>query len=422
MRIVAILGVLLVAACGATGGAAASRPSPSAHATPTPVATALETPTAVASASSEPASAPRTEPPQPSPTPPMPAVQCAAGVVPTSQAVVYGASQWILYDVTNPMQPRVVCRAANTSVHIVTGTSFEYLQPRVDGNTDVVLHALGSNNETVVATFRADLSGLYFSAWTPIAWSPSLSAMAYSAQGGTDANGLGITDVWLATASGRTKVYSYAVPGIDSFRRPGIPAPALSISADGAYLAAGWAIAVGSIRVFRLSDMANVTPALPKDFRSVLWAKTGHRLFMVGTSSVAEWTPGSAVTTLPNTTGWVLDPNFSPDGTQVAFTGVSTTGQIGANLYDLNTSSSHVLSSQPRSSTIFVKAGWVWYLEEKPCVASANDPCFDPTAPDGKVFAVELRTRAESAVTFASGESPIQPGNFGYMLHGDLWP
>lgn len=417
MRMVAIVALLLVAACGRSGDGTAQL-SPVASTAPHAVASPAA---AVVSPASLPASASRTEPQQSSP-PPVPAVNCTAGVVPTSQAWVWGVTQATLYDVSDPLHPRAVCRASNTSVHIVTGTSFEYLKPRVDGHADVVLHSLGSNNESVAATFDADLSAAYLSVFAEISWSPSLNAMAYEANGGTDANASGIADVWLATASGRTKIYSYSVPGIDGFARPGPPAPVLAFSADGAYLAAGWAISPGSVRVFRISDLADVTPVLPKDFRSVVWAKAGHRLFMAGSSSVSEWTPGSAVATLPGTTGWVMDPNFSPDGTQVAFTGLSSSKQITAFVYDLDSRSNRILSSEPRSSTMFVKAGWVWYVEEAPCVVSADNPCFDSTSPDGKLLAIELATGRETEVVFAPGEGPFQAGYPAFLTHGDVWP
>jgi hypothetical protein len=329
-----------------------------------------------------------------------------------------GYSGTALYDVTDPLHPRAVCRISNTAAHIVTGTSFEYLVPRAKGTTDVVLHALGSNNETVAATFKADIYHSNQGWWSPIAWAPSLNFMAYLADGGTDASGFGATDVWVATASGRSKIYTYSVPGRDAFGRPGFAPITLAFSPDGAYLAAGWTVATSPPRVFRMSDRANVTPSWPADFRFAFWGKKDDTVFIVGLQSVATWKPGASMTPVPATPAWVLAPNMSPDGTQVAFTTLTSTHDVRAYVYDLSAKTSRLLVNQSRSSTSFVRTGWLWYAEEKPCFQSNDNPCFDPTQPDGNVLAFELATGRESLVTFAQGEGP---SNFG-MTPVDLWP
>ena len=328
------------------------------------------------------------------------------------------AGGMILYDVTDPVHPRAVCRIANTTARIVTGMSFEYLVPNPDGTTSVVLHSLGGNTETVKAKVQADLYHVSYGWYGGVTWRPGLDQLAYAAGGGTGPNGLGLTEVWLATPSGRTKMYGYEVPGKDTFGRPGFPPPTLEFSADGAYLAAGWTVALTSVRVFRVADKVDVTPQLPADFRFALWSRSAPTLYLVSGKGVSQWTPGQAVTPLPNTAPWILDPSLSPSGTQVAFTSVSSTREVRANVYDLGSQANRVLSSQPRSSAIFVKEGWVWEMEEKTCVQSSNSSCFDPTVPDGNVLAYELASGRESAVSFVAGESPSP---YGY-LSGDLWP
>ena len=346
-------------------------------------------------------------------------MHCVGGYIPSYQALMTGYGGTILYDVGDPLHPHAVCKISNTRAHIVTGTAFEYLVPRPDGTTDVVLHALGSNNESVAATFKADIYHGVGGWYNPIAWGPSLSAMAYLADGGTDAQGFGVTDVWLATTTGRFKIYSYSVPGRDAFGRPGFAPVTLGFSPDGDYLAAGWTVATSPVRVFRLSDRANVTPAWPADFRFAFWGKKDDTLFIVGLQSVASWKPGGVVATVPSTPAWVLDPNLSPDGTQVAFTALTSTRDVRPYVYGLNARTSRLLVNQSRSSTAFVRSGWVWYAEEKPCgQPTPENPCFDPTQPDGKFLAFELVTGRESLVTFAAGEGP---SNFG-ATPVDLWP
>jgi Tol biopolymer transport system component len=159
---------------------------------------------------------------------------------------------------------------------------------------------------------------------------------------------------------------------------------------------------------------------MPAGVRFAFWARSGHRLYLVGNSSVEVWTPEAGAATVPGTIAWTLQPNFSPDGSQLAFTAVTSKG-IRIYVYDFKTKASRLLTSKPRSVAMFVKPGWVWYLEEKPCVASSNSVCFDPTQPDGNVLAMNLATGQESRVTFATGDAPVKV-NWTYVVPGDVWP
>jgi hypothetical protein len=336
-------------------------------------------------------------------------------------AIVWGTAGGILYDVADPMHPHAVCRISNTYARILTGTAFEYLVPQTNGTTKVVIHALGSNNESVEATLQADMSAVNVGVWfAPITTSPGHGVMAYSIPGGTDSNGFGITDVWVADTTSRTKIFSYAVGGVDSFGRPGLPWPTLALSPDGEYLAAGWAITGVTVHVFRLSDRADISPAMPPGLRFGFWSRTGHSLYLVG-SSVEAWTPEGGASPVPGSGAWTLAPNFSPDGTLVAFTAITASHDIRSYTYDFKTRAAHLLIDQPRSSALFVKAGWLWYLEEKPCVPSSDSVCFDPTLPDGNVLAINVGTGVETPVAFAAGESPLQ-ANSAYWSPGDVWP
>ena len=119
MRIVALLTVIVLAACGQSRGGTASVPSP----TPSTAATSGAAPSAMPS--SQPASDPRTQPPVASPTPQAaPAVSCIANVIPAYEAVIGDSEQWFLYDVSDPLHPRLVWRFANSIVHIVSCSWF----------------------------------------------------------------------------------------------------------------------------------------------------------------------------------------------------------------------------------------------------------------------------------------------------------
>jgi hypothetical protein len=62
-------------------------------------------------------------------------------------------AQQLLYDVSDPVHPRLLCRISSTSAHLFTGDTFEYLKPVSATETDVMLHSLGSGNESVAARF-----------------------------------------------------------------------------------------------------------------------------------------------------------------------------------------------------------------------------------------------------------------------------
>ncbi len=79
-----------------------------------------------------------------------------------------------------------------------------------------------------------------------------------------------------------------------------------------------------------------------------------------------------------------------------------------------------MLVDQPRSQVLFVKDGWVWYLDEMPCTAN----CAASTRPSGKVFAMQLSTGVETVVSFAANEDPLSQGSqyrFSFQP-GEFWP
>jgi hypothetical protein len=82
-----------------------------------------------------------------------------------------------------------------------------------------------------------------------------------------------------------------------------------------------------------------------------------------------------------------------------------------------------MLVDKLRTQALFVKAGWIWYLEERACVDA--DSCAGSTIPTGGVFAMSLSTGGEIPVTFAAGEDPMtQAGAAGWLAFGpgEFWP
>jgi len=331
------------------------------------------------------------------------------------------SSQQVVYDVADPLHARLLCRLTNTSAHLFTGDTFEYLKPVSASETDVMLHSLGSGNESVAGKFP-------FSA-TTTSWLPDQSVAAYTHTVPADNANLpgGGVDVELYARGLTGHLFTYPIPLTDCICRFGLPPQTLAVSPDGQYVAAGWPIGKGGrpILVYRVSDRT-LAITLDSAVSNAFWNRVGHRLFLGRSPADVEqsWTPEAGVVALAGATGWAFLPSQSPDGGQVAYTAYA--GQdLRTYLYDVKAGSTRMLIDKLRSQALFVKDGWVWYLEEGPC-----DPmvCGAPwgTQPTGKVFAMQLTTGTETDVGFPAGENPVvlQDGHADWTSFGpgEFWP
>ena len=315
----------------------------------------------------------------------------------------------MLYDVSDPVRPRLLCKISNTSAHLFTADTFEYLSPTSATETDVMLHSLGSGNESVAGRFPfAATSG---------AWQTDLSEMAY-----TVLRSDGVVEVWLYAQQKDAVLFTYQQPQVGCICRFGVPSPALAISPDGQYVAGGPGIGAQTLAVYRIADRARVATLTSS---APFWDRMGHRLFLGGASAnAAYWTPERGLAPLAGATAWPYLPSVSPDGADIAYTDYSDPGveeQPRAFVYDLNSATTLTLTDKMRTEVIFVKNGWAWSLEETIC-----DPaCPVSTTPTGNVFAMQLSTRTEVPVTFPGGANPVlQSGgvDFASFAPGEFWP
>jgi hypothetical protein len=156
------------------------------------------------------------------------------------------------------------------------------------------------------------------------------------------------------------------------------------------------------------------------DARSAVWDRTGHRLFLVEGAGVRSWTPEAGFAPLPGSKQWSFLPGLSPNGGEVAYTAYADSQQTQLRSYAYNFASgaTRSLSEVSRSQVVFVKAGWVWYLDEAPCADCGPWG----TGPSGKVFALELASGRESEVSFAAGEAPVVGHDWRGFSPGEFWP
>ena len=317
----------------------------------------------------------------------------------------------MLYDVSDAVHPRLLCRIPYASAHLFTADTFEYLKPVSATETDVMLHSLGSGNESVAGKFPFNApSG---------AWRTDLSVMAYAVPANAD------MQVWLYAQQRGSLLFTYPIPQVGCICRFGVPSPVVAISPDGQYVDAGPGIGAQTLSVYRVADgvrVATLTSSAP------FWDRVGHRLFVAGASSnPASWTPEGGLVPLAGATEWPYLPNVSPDGAEVAYTAYSDPGaedQPRVYFFDVKSATTRMAINKMRTQGIFVKDGWAWYLEEATCdPASCTGPV--STLPTGNVFAMQLSTGTELPVVFAAGANPVlQSGgtDFGAFAPGEFWP
>ncbi len=323
----------------------------------------------------------------------------------------------LIYDVSDPLHPRLVCSFLYTTAHLVTGDTFAYLRPVSTTETDIVLHSIGSGNESVVAQLPFESP--------EIAWVPQGGLAAYTAVQPVDTNDpAGSTQVWILAGGRSSELYAFRNGFGDCICRFGLPPPVLSFSPDGQYLVSGWAAGKGAepLAVYRLSDHVRVLTA-DSSVYDAIWSRTGHRLFLIGFGTgMHAWAPESGVTSMAGP-AWAELPSLSPDGGTAAYTAfLDVNTQSGLRIYtdDIATGTTQQLSGSTRSQVLFVRAGWVWYLEEQACA-----DCVGGTQPTGRVMARQLPSGAEQLVTFVSGDDPIgEGGTYAALTMSDpeFWP
>jgi hypothetical protein len=328
-----------------------------------------------------------------------------------------GASPELLYDVSDPINPRLLCTIQFTTAHLFTGDTFLYLKPVSATETDIVLHSLGSGNESVAGRFPFDVASG--------AWTPDGSLMAYLGPAMPNTSGTYSQPVMLFSQQKSTLLYSYPIGIGDCVCRFGLPPQVLAISPDGQYLVVGRLSGKGAgpLAVIRLSDGKQVYTAI-QDVGEAIWSRTGHRLFLFewGGFTADAWTPEAGVVAL-HAVAWPHLPGMSPDGTRLAYTSYGddavTTLPSRVYVYGLSGGAPKMLIDQPRSQVVFINNRWVWYLDEVGC-----DSCPGSTTPSGKVYAMDLSTGHEQTVAFGPGEAPLGQRNSYWPTFGpgEFWP
>jgi hypothetical protein len=323
----------------------------------------------------------------------------------------------LIYDVIDPVHPRLRCSILGTAAHLSTGTTFSYLSPQSVDKTNIVIHWFADGNEGPAGVLPVVPS--------QAAWWPDGVLTAYTIR--VDSSTGSSMQVWLYDGGTSTLLFTYPIGFIGCHGcRFGLPQPVLAVSQAG-YLVAGWASGKGGtgLSVYRTYDRVRV--ATFDQAVSAFWDRSGDRLFVIGPGpdTTQVWTPESGLSTLAGSHDWTYMAGLSPNGGQVAYTANAdpTSLKYRVFVYDQKTATTRMLVDKLRTQVLFVKNDWVWYLEERPCDAVICQQL--GTVPTGRVFAMQLSAGTETEVSFAVGENPVLPTpdvNWLPFTPGEFWP
>jgi len=314
-------------------------------------------------------------------------------------AVVAGE---LLYDVANPLRPRLVCRGTDTRIRLLDGNAIAYTTV-VAGKVVIVRRDLATGTETRVAHLRVSPQPYYYAAAT---WTSDGLYEVFSTAGATGANGLWKMQIHLSLNGADHVLYTIdAGPGGAEGRWAG--SSTLEISPDRAYIAvsdANFSLFSKSFRIFATSDLRQTYVTATTAFGGT-WEAGGRFIWATASGSVMQWTPAGGATMLrserwfgPSTSAgreWLaatLLTDYSKPRVVIAAVGGSRTFVTG-----------------PGSSPGFVTSTVAWYAEEAPC--PPNDQCgYDPTGPSRTVRAFDVTNGSDQVVVFRAGEEPITNG------------
>lgn len=352
MRVVgvAMLSVLVVAACGGSPTASHPSPTPSAASTASPSAAASSTPSG--------------------PAGPASLVHCTTPLPAGDNLVigmVVGDPTVVVRDIQDPSNARNLCNFDSNVIgpSFVSASAVAYVTP----DRQIVEAPLAGGPTSLVATFGGSVltSGQY-------AISPDGRSLTY-----LDEN------AWhLVTPSGNRVLTTLpavrAVPGAGI--NPDEDDTFLSYSPDGLYIALFQTFHVGGTgatapdQIRRASDGSLVYST--SNMTMAVWASVPSRLFFRDSSgNVHRWDPSAGLSSMTSL-HWIR-PHSSPDGRWIAYTFRTTSGLGGIGFYSVQSNSVSNTSPPGRSGVRFLTNDLVWYAGEKACTSNCGPQSTIPT-------------------------------------------
>jgi hypothetical protein len=294
-----------------------------------------------------------------------------------------------IYDVSDPIHPRLVCRTSNTYLHL-DGNAITYTTVAAT-KVYVVRRDLTTGAESSVGLLPANPQGS--KGWTSDA---SLEVYMTSQQ---RSNGTYLIQVHLWSNGADHVLYSIEA-GVGGIEGRWAQLPTLEFSPDHTYVAlsdSAFTINSRNLRIFSVADQRRVF-SIGVETLGGTWIANDHLVWASTSGSVMHWTPSAGAKALRS--GLWHGPTSSSDGGWLAATLV--TDQAKPRVQVVPVAGGKIFQTGLGSAPAFVTPNMVWYAEERAVPGGG----IVATMPDGNVHALDLTTGTDRVVTFRAGEKP----------------
>jgi hypothetical protein len=311
-----------------------------------------------------------------------------------------------VYDVADPLHPRLICRGTDTSIHLLDSNAIAYTT-YATGHAVIIRRDLTTGAEARIAQLRSDQQTSFLSGFS---WDGSAEVYTTSVPA---ANDHWLVSVHMWSNGADRVVYKIDVHG-GGIESRWAQRPVMEFSPDNAYVAISdtdFYIYGNHMRIFSLADkrqkfviaLASSGGTWLANDRFV-WADLGGKLY--------QWTPTGG-NKLLRSEGW-YGVSASADAKWLATTQIAQVNFTGPRAFlapsplGAGRTFRTGLASQPG----WVTATVVWYAEENidNTGFSCTEPCVHPTSPNGRVHALDVVNQTDRIVTFRTGETPKFPG------------
>jgi hypothetical protein len=335
----------------------------------------------------------------PTPTP-FPSTTAEFGTVTCSgrpSATMAVIAREFLYDVTDPIHPRLICRATNTGMVLLDNNTVGFTTV-VANHVVIVRRDLTTGAESRGAQLHmAPKSRYWFGAtWT---WDGALEVYGTSVPINTGPYSVQV-HLW-SNGADHVLYTVQAIPGGIESRWFG--RPILELSPDRSYLAIadfGFTISNNRVRIFGVADRRQKFVAATASAGGT-WVAPDRFVWATATGltpgRVMAWTPAGGAKVL-RAESW-FEATSSSDGRWLAATLATDFNLPRVVIAPLGTG--RTFRTGLASSASFVTPNVVWYAEEK-----KNPAGYNPTSPDGVVHAFDVVNETDRIVTFTAGEVP----------------
>jgi hypothetical protein len=306
----------------------------------------------------------------------------------------------LVYDVVDPIHPRLICRGTNTSIQLLDAGSIAYIATGGRHGGYVIRHDLTTGAETRIGQLPSDPRSAF------AGWTPDGSLEVYATSGVQPINGRisGQIHLWSNGADHVLYGFDQLQTGFES--RWNAPYGLADFNPDHRYLAISYPVDFSSsnVRIYSVADRRQLLATGSGFSLGGTWIANDRFVWAQG-RAIMQWTPATGATLL-RSEAWVK-PTSSAGGQWLAATLATNTAKPRVVIKSVVDGRTFITG--PGSSPGFVTAAVVWYAEEASC--PPNDQCgADPTGPDRSVHAFNVANASDQLVRFRVGEEPIRNG------------